>query len=295
MKEIFNNLIKAIIIMIYFIILNFAYTKMELQRLVEDIKVFAGAYLVLGILFIERAYKEDSGKRAITGIELLFLSLHSLSIMHVITKFQYDFRLYLLTSSYIIAIYYVLKAIIVYTQDKKQYLKELSDISEIIKEEPIKKEAKKRKSKENNKQKQRSNKKNSEDNKNNVKNDINEKIVVNKKVSNKKATVNKTKSNTKANVNKIASGKKTTVNKEKATSNKKTKVNKNQIASSEKATVSEEKATSNKKTKVNKDKIPSSKKVTVSNKKKTSKNNNRNKMAQNEKGKTNKKEVKEND
>ena len=65
--------------------------------------------------------------------------------MHVITLFKYNFSLYLLTSSYIIASYFVLKAIIIYTKGRKEYLNSLSDISEIVKkEEPIKKEAKKK-------------------------------------------------------------------------------------------------------------------------------------------------------
>lgn len=145
MKTIFKNVLKAIGIMCYFIILNFAYTRMNLDRLVGDIEVFSGVFLILGILALEKAYKKDNGEIAVTGIELLALSIHSLSIMHIITMFQYDFRLYLLTSSYIIAIYYVLKAIVVYTKERREYLKGLRDISEIVKEdEPIKKEAQKR-------------------------------------------------------------------------------------------------------------------------------------------------------
>ena len=94
---------------------------------------------------LEKAYKKDSGKDAISAIELLFLSIHSLSIMHVVTVFKYDFRYYLLTSSYIFSAYYILKSIILYTKEKKQYLDSLSDISEIVKkDEPIKKEAKKK-------------------------------------------------------------------------------------------------------------------------------------------------------
>ena len=146
MEKIFKNLLSAIGVMLYFIVLNFAYTRMDLQRLVQDIEVFAGAFLVLGIWLLEKAYKEDKGEIALNGIELLVLALHSLSIMHVITLFKYDFRLYLLTSSYIIAIYYVFKSIVIYTKDRKEYLKGLSDIPEIVKEdEPVKKEAKKRK------------------------------------------------------------------------------------------------------------------------------------------------------
>ena len=144
MNTIFKNLLKAIGVMIYFIVLNFAYTRMNTDRLMNDIEVFAGIFLVVGLLMLERAYKKDSGNMALSGIELLCLSVHSLSINHVITFYQYDFRFYLLSSSYVFAIYYVLKSIIIYTKEKRQYLKNLSDISEIVKEEPIKKEDKKR-------------------------------------------------------------------------------------------------------------------------------------------------------
>lgn len=145
MKKIEKNLSKALCIIIYFIILFFAYTRMNLDRLAQDIQVFSGAFLVLGILALEKAYKKDSGEVAITGIELLALSIHSLSIMHMITLLKYDFKSYMLISSGIVVIYYVLKVIIIYTKDKKEYLKGLSDISKIVKEdEPIKKEAKKR-------------------------------------------------------------------------------------------------------------------------------------------------------
>ena len=145
MKKIGKNLSRALCIIIYFIILFFAYTRMNLDRLAQDIQVFSGAFLVLGILALEKAYKKDSGEVAITGIELLALSIHSLSIMHMITLLKYDFKSYMLISSGIVVIYYVLKVIIIYTKDKKEYLKGLSYISKIVKEdEPIKKEAKKR-------------------------------------------------------------------------------------------------------------------------------------------------------
>lgn len=145
MKKIGKNLSRALCIIIYFIILFFAYTRMNLDRLAQDIQVFSGAFLILGILALEKAYKKDSGEVAITGIELLALSIYSLSIMHMITLLKYDFKSYMLISSGIVVIYYVLKVIIIYTKDKKEYLKGLSDISKIVKEdEPIKKEAKKR-------------------------------------------------------------------------------------------------------------------------------------------------------
>lgn len=155
MKKIVHNLFKTIAIMAYFIILNLAYTNMAQERLIGDIKVFATVFMGVGIYILEKSYKKDSGQIAITAIEVLCLSIHSLSIMHIITFYKYDFRLYLLTSSYIIGIYYVLKSIIIYTKARKEYLNSLSDISEIVKkEEPVKKEAKKRTDKEEIKQEQ---------------------------------------------------------------------------------------------------------------------------------------------
>ena len=145
MKAISKNILKIIGIVSYFFVLGFAYQKMNIDRLIKDIEVFSGMFLFLGLIMLEKAYKDDNGKIAISGIELLVLSMHSLSIMHVITFFKYDFIRYLEVSAIVFSIYYVLKAAIVVTIEKKNALKQLSDISEIVKEEPVKKEATKKK------------------------------------------------------------------------------------------------------------------------------------------------------
>lgn len=145
LKRMFKSLLQAVGITLYFIILNVAYSNINQERLIKDIEVFAGVFLIIGIIFIEKAYKKDSGSLTINGIEFLVLSLHSLSIMHIITLLKYDFKFYLLTSSYVFSIYYVLKAIVLYTKGRKNYLNSLSDINEIIKkDEPIKREAQRR-------------------------------------------------------------------------------------------------------------------------------------------------------
>ena len=160
-EKIFYQLLTTIGIMLYFVVLNLAYVNMREERLIGDIKVFAGAFLVVGIVMLEKAYREEKGKYVLTGIESLVFSLHTLFIMHVITLFKYDFRLYLLTSSYIFSIYYVLKSIIIYIREKRIYSKGLSDISEIIKkEEPTKKEATKKVNKEENQNEKIENKEN---------------------------------------------------------------------------------------------------------------------------------------
>lgn len=145
MKTVFKNLLKACGVILYFIVLIFAYTRMDAGRLMEDIKVFSGAYLVVGILLIEKAYKNDNGKTAITGIELLALSMHSLSILQIMKIMKYDFKYYLIGSAVVITIYYLIKGIVISIKENRDYLNNLSDVAEIVKkDEPVKKEAKKR-------------------------------------------------------------------------------------------------------------------------------------------------------
>ena len=148
-KKIFENIIIAIAIMIYFIIINFSYLRMDESILLQGIKIASIVILFFSIIIFEVAYRKDSGRIAINGIEVLVLAIHTLTIWTVINRFKIEFDTYVLISTYTFAIYYILKSIIIYTIEKKKYLDSLSDIHEIVSNEPIKKEAKKRKKKEN--------------------------------------------------------------------------------------------------------------------------------------------------
>ena len=206
MKKVSSNLLKAVGIICYFVVLGFASYKMNIERLMGDIQVFAGMFLVLGILTIERAYKKDSGIFAITGIELLVLSMHSLSIMHVITFFKYDLIKYLVISAGIFSLYYILKAIIIYTLDRRKALKNLSDISEIVKDEPVKKEAIKK----NEKAKEKNTKQEETENKSSTKKvkQKEEKEVTNKKERSSEEPQSKNKGKTKTETRKKKKSKK---------------------------------------------------------------------------------------
>lgn len=146
-KKIFENLIIAIAIMLYFITINFAYIRMEEIMLLNGLKIVSLVVLLLSITIFEFAYHKDSGIIAINGIEILVLALHTLMIWNVINKINIPFQKYILFSTYSFTIYYILKSMIIYTNEKRKYVKSLSDIHEIVSKEPIKKEAKKRKNK----------------------------------------------------------------------------------------------------------------------------------------------------
>ena len=148
-KKVFENLIIAIAMMLYFILINFSYLRMEEDMLLKGLKIASLIVLLLTIIIFEIAYHKDSGKIAIHGIETLNLAFHTLTIWHIEKKLNISFETYILFSTYAFAIYYILKSILIYTNEKRKYLKSLSDIHEIVSKEPIKKEAKKREKKEN--------------------------------------------------------------------------------------------------------------------------------------------------
>lgn len=146
LNQIFYNLIIAIISTIYFIFINFSYQKLNTATLELIMKISPIVIMAIGIIFLEISYKKDSDILAINGIEFLIIAIHSLLVKHITQVLNINFQLYILISSYLISIYYVLKSVIVYTNDRRKYLKTLSDIPEIVKdEEPIKKEATKKK------------------------------------------------------------------------------------------------------------------------------------------------------
>ena len=177
-KEIWKNIIKAIVIVVFFLLFNIAYSNIEGEYFKRGTQIFTIIFLFLAIYFFEKAYKKDNGKMAIEGIEILILSSGILTTQYITNRFNFNIKSYALSESYIFAIYFVLKSIIIYTQGRKELEKSLSDIAEIVKKEvPIKKEATKKKKKETVEIK--------EENKNQIeKND-------NKKIKNKRKNKNK--------------------------------------------------------------------------------------------------------
>lgn len=211
-KQIYLNILKAIIFIAYFLTLNLAYEVVKPEHMEIGSKILTMVFLFIGIYIIERAYKKDDGTLAIQGIEILILATYTLTTEHIINKFDFNFKSYSLVASYLYAAYFLLRSIFIYTKARKEVAEELSDIREIVKkEEPAKKEAVKK-----------------SENKD-------EKVDAKKTTTAKATTIAK-----KTSTNKTASSKKTTTGTKKETTNKTT--------SSKKATTGTKKETTNKTT-----------------------------------------------
>ena len=271
-KEIYLNILKAIIIVLYFLVLNLAYENISAEHIELGIKIFTMVFLFISIYIFEKAYKKDDDKLAIQGIEILILSAYTLTSRHITNKFNFNFKNYSLVASYIFAIYFILKCIFVYTKGRKEEAENLSDIKEIVKkEEPVKKEATK-KSKEDSK----------EDTEASTKTESEESAKTeSKKSTSKKSTIAK---------------KKTTTNKEETakTENKKSTSKKSTTAKKKTTTKKEETAnTENKKEEKTEKSEPSKRKTTT--KKSVKKEIEENPKSEKTKRKQVKKEEKEND
>lgn len=131
--KVFKNIILAILIMIYLLFINMGFINIAQDVLVTDLKVFSITLAVLAIVLFERAYKKDSGELAINGIEVLVLAIATLISIGVLTTATAKFQLVIAAVSFLYGAYYTGKAIFEYVREKKKYLKQTSDIKDIIK------------------------------------------------------------------------------------------------------------------------------------------------------------------
>ena len=94
--------------------------------------------------YLKEMVKKDNDEISLNGIEFLVLSIFSLLIQYIPKLLKIDENTYMLAGTYIFLIYYGIKNIIIYTCERKKELDNLSDIKEIVKDEPIKKETKRK-------------------------------------------------------------------------------------------------------------------------------------------------------
>ena len=128
---VFRNLCTIIVIMVYFIFLILGFINIEIPVLITDFKVFSLTILALAIIFFEIAYKKDSGKYCITGIEMLVLSLVTVALMYITIMYPAKYIYITSAVSFVFAIYYVGKAIVLYCKTKKNY--SIDSMNKIIK------------------------------------------------------------------------------------------------------------------------------------------------------------------
>ena len=130
-KKIFQNIMLAIGIVIYFIFINLGFINLEQSKFIKDLQVFSIITIGITIIIFETAYKKDSGELAIYGIEFLILSICTLLTIFIGINYNNKLSYIINIIAILFAIYYVGKSIIIYIKLRKKALKRVSDINKI--------------------------------------------------------------------------------------------------------------------------------------------------------------------
>ena len=88
------------------------------------------AILLLAIILLEIAYKKDNGRIAILGIETIVIAIITLALIYIHLMFASRYVLITLATAYILALYYVIKSVVIYIRGKQKYF--LDDVKEMI-------------------------------------------------------------------------------------------------------------------------------------------------------------------
>ena len=136
-KEIFTNILIAIVLVVYFtfLILGSVGTIKNVRSI--DFNIFSMLILGIAIYLFEVSYKKDNGKLALFGIESLITAIFTLFLPYIIFELDAINKKYYLIISGYVAVYYIIKCICISVKTKNKYMKETSDISEIIKKNKI--------------------------------------------------------------------------------------------------------------------------------------------------------------
>ena len=147
-QNIVINLTYAIVTVIYFVFISTQYSKFSGINLNNYIHISSLFFLGISIVIMEISFRKSDELIFTNGIEFLAMAVFILLTQHMTKLFNYSIQVYTLAGANFIGIYYILKSAILYTKEQQNKLNKLSDIKEIVKDEPIKKVSKRKNKKE---------------------------------------------------------------------------------------------------------------------------------------------------
>lgn len=143
-QRILTNLTYTLITILYFIFFSTQYTKLEANILIKYINASSMLFLGISIIMMEIAYRKNNELTFFNGLEFLAMAIFILLTQHMSKVLNCSIQVYTLAGANFLAVYYILKSAILYTKDQQNKLKDLSDIKDIVKDEPIKKATKRK-------------------------------------------------------------------------------------------------------------------------------------------------------
>ena len=118
-KNIFRNIVLAIIIVAYFGILLLGSKKIPIIEYITDLKTFVIFELAVTIFIFERAFKKDDDSLAIHGIEMFAITATTVVILNLFSRESNKIIPVICISIVITCVYYLVKSVIIAIKKKK--------------------------------------------------------------------------------------------------------------------------------------------------------------------------------
>ena len=132
-SKVFENMIIAAIIMVYFVALNLGMSNIPTENYIMDLKVFSIMLLIITILIFEFGYKRDNESLWMHGVETMALGIFTLYLIYLYSIYYATFGPLIISAAIVVLVYYAIKIAIIQRRIEKEYKKSLTDIGEIVK------------------------------------------------------------------------------------------------------------------------------------------------------------------
>ena len=131
-KKALRNFLFATGILLLFVVLKLIAINLKKQVASLIFKEISIGLFVVTLFLFETAYKKDDDNLAITSIEMFFLSIVTLLTPYILISRT---SIYTSIVGVYFVVYYAIKNLILYRNQKNEYLNQKSDIAEIVKRE----------------------------------------------------------------------------------------------------------------------------------------------------------------
>ena len=131
--NIFHSFIAALIILAYLAVINIMYYRLEQSVFEYYMKYFALGIIIVTVIDIEIAYRKDSNKLWLIGLELLACGILSLYIPYIYLHTTTYLKNCVMLLPAVLIIYYLFKSMVIFKQNQFKHRNNLSDVKELLK------------------------------------------------------------------------------------------------------------------------------------------------------------------
>lgn len=132
-KELLINFASMFLMVFHLFVLYMGSKNIELNILINDMKIITLCILALGIGTLEFSYKKDEFRIALRGLEVLVFGASNLCLVYVAKLYFTEVPNFLKYIGIVIIAYYIVKIILTAIFSIRKYKKDNNDIKDIVK------------------------------------------------------------------------------------------------------------------------------------------------------------------